>query len=238
MVPLLATLALLAQSHGRTALHEAAAACQLDTVRRLVAGGADRLARDDDGATPALLARHCRENDPELASRLMELLFPPAAPESQVLSIHYAAAHRQTSVVEMFLKLGVSVDTPGPEGNRPLDIACLNGDLATTTLLLDHGANPNLLNKAGATPLHDAALNGNPEVIAALLKHGAEIDAVDTDTQSTPLHYAASMDRLDAVKTLVAHRANRQLKNSEGLNARQIAARNSFADVADFLAIP
>jgi hypothetical protein len=154
------------------------------------------------------------------------------------MSMHYAAAHRQTSVVEMFLKLGMNADTPGSQGNRALDLACRNGDVATAALLLDHGANPNLRDKSGTTPLHDAALNGNREVIEILLKHGAEIDALDADDKSTPLDYAASMDRADAVKALIARGANTKLRNAAGLTARDIALKNNFTDVADFLSSP
>jgi uncharacterized protein len=236
---LIAALALLAQSGTRTPLHEAAAACRLDAVKQLLAGGADRLARDENGATPLMLAGKCREKDPQSAALLLAMLSTPIElQENQPISIQYAAAHRQTSVVEMFLKLGIEPDAQGSEGNRALDLACLNGDSATAKALLDHGANPKLRNKAGATPLHDAALAGNAAVLELLIDHGAEVDALDADDRATPLHYAASLDRFDAVKTLVAHGAQRALKNAQGQTARQIATKNDFTDVAEFLAQP
>jgi hypothetical protein len=221
--------------NGRTALHEAADACRIEAVRLLIANGWDRLAPDNNGVTPAMLLRHCQED----ARVLLTPLTVPAIPrEDSPMSMHYAAAHRQTSVVEMFLKLGMNADTPGSQGNRALDLACRNGDVATAALLLDHGANPNLRDKSGTTPLHDAALNGNREVIEILLKHGAEIDALDADDKSTPLDYAASMDRADAVKALIARGANTKLRNAAGLTARDIALKNNFTDVADFLSSP
>jgi ankyrin repeat protein len=150
-------------------------------------------------------------------------------------SLQYAAAHKQTNVVAMLLALGRDVNELGAEGNRALDISCLNGDAATAKLLLDHGANPNLRNQAGSTPLHDAALKGTREVIELLLAHGAEINARDRESGSTPLHFAASFGRLEAVKALVAHGADTESKSVKGSTALQLATENGFSAVVTYL---
>jgi ankyrin repeat protein len=150
-------------------------------------------------------------------------------------SLQYAAAHRQTNVVAMLVAMGRDVNELGAEGNRALDISCLNGDAATARFLLEHGANPNLRNKAGSTPLHDAALKGTREVIELLLGHAAEINARDREDGATPLHFAASFGRLDAVKALVEHGADTGLKTGKDSTALQLAAENGFTDVVAFL---
>jgi ankyrin repeat protein len=155
--------------------------------------------------------------------------------EKEPWSLQYAAAHHQLNTISMLITLGVDVNAQGSNGNRALDISCLNGDAATTRVLLEHGANPNLRNQDGSTPLHDAALKGNRELIELLLMHGAGINAVDSESASTPLHLAASFGRLDAVKALVEHGADPSLKNREGLTALALAAKNNFADVVRFL---
>ncbi len=222
--------------HNRTALHEAAANCQLPATEILLRGGWDTQARDDQGRLPAMLTSGCPDN---IKNALLVILRPPVR-EEDPWSLQYATAHHQTSVVSMLLVMGVDANALGSNGNRALDISCLNGDAAGARLLLEHGANPNLPNKVGSTPLHDAALSGNhsegtKDLIEVLLKHGANINAVDSDTTSTPLHYAASFDRLEAVKTLVRHGADISLKNSMGFTAFQLAARNDFADICEFL---
>jgi len=159
----------------------------------------------------------------------------PRTLETYPWSLQYAATHHQLSVISMLIKMGVDVNAQGSEGNRALDVACLQGDAATSRLLLDHGADPNLRNKSGSTPLHDAALNGNKEVIELLLAHKASINEIASADGSTPLQYAASMDRLEAAQTLVQHGADVMLKNAKGLTAIQLAEKNNFADISEFL---
>lgn len=219
--------------HYRTALHEAATNCQLEAAKLLVENGWDRLARDEQGKTPLMLASRCPNN--LQTAFLGTLTVPPQIREKDPWSLQHAAAYRQTSVVSMLLKLGVDVNAPGSDGNRALEISCLNGDAATAKVLLEHGANPNLRSKGGFTPLHNAALRGNQEVIELLVTHGADINAVDTESTSTPLHYAASFNRMNAVKALVEHGADTNLRTKEGFTALQLAMTNGFAEVAAFL---
>ena len=163
------------------------------------------------------------------------LVFQSPAMTDQPWSLPYAAAHGQTSVVSMLLKLKVDANQVGVKGDRPLDISCLKGDAATTRVLLEFGANPNLRNQAGATPLHDAALNGNREVVELLLMKGADANAVAREDGSTPLHYAASFGRLEAVALLVKYGADVTRKNAAGVTAVQLADRNNHTEISKFL---
>lgn len=179
-------------------------------------------------------ACHAQSNDLADPARTSH----PAKPgirEEDPWSIQYAARHHQRSVISMLIGMRVDLNAQGSDGNRALDIACLQGDAPITRLLLEHGADPNLRNKTGSTPLHDAALNGNKEVIDLLLAHKANMNAIADADGSTPLHYAASMGRLEAVKTLVDHGADVTLKNAKGLTAIQLAEKNGFTDISQFL---
>jgi ankyrin repeat protein len=219
--------------HYRTALHEAAANCQLEAAKLLVENGWDRQARDDQGKTPLMLASRCPGN--VQAAFVGTLNVAMRVTEKDPWSLQHAAANRQTNVVAILAKMGADVNAPGSEGNRALNISCLKGDAATAKVLLENGANPNLRGEDGITPLHDAALSGNPEVIELLLAHGAEINSVDSESASTPLHYAASFNRLNAVKALVEHGADTNIRTKAGFTALQLAATNNFAEVAAFL---
>jgi ankyrin repeat protein len=212
----------LRDANGRTALHEAVANCHLEAAQILVDAGWSRTLPDGQNRTPVALASQC----PRLA---------PPVQESAPWSLQYAAGHHQTSVVSVLLSMRADANAVGSDGNRALDISCLQGDAEVTRLLLEHGADPRLRNKGGGTPLHDAALKGNKEVIEILMAHGADVNAVDSQSRSTPLHYAAEFDRLDAVMALVAHGADVSLKNADALTALEEARKNHFDDVSRFL---
>jgi len=227
----------LRDAHGRTALHEAAANCQMDAFRFLVQAGWDFSVRDDQGTPPMTLAVQCLDRNAKVTSPRSSAASNSAIPGSESLpwSLQYATAHKQDGLISMLLNMGTNVNAVGSDGNRALDIACLKGDAASARILLEHGANPNLRNKAGSTPLHDAALSGNKEVVEMLLARGADVSAQDPESKSTPLHYAASFGRLEAVKTLVEHGADVSAKDSKGQTALQLAINNNQGEVTAFL---
>jgi serine/threonine-protein phosphatase 6 regulatory ankyrin repeat subunit A len=226
----------LRDAHGRTALHEAAANCQLEAYKLLVESGWDILATDDRGSMPMFAAK-CRDTNGKAAfpGPFAASNGPAVGSESVPWSLQYATAHKQAGVISMLLNAGANVNSVGSDGNRALDIACLKGDAASARILLEHGANPNLRNKTGSMPLHDAALSGNKELIEMLLARGADLTAQDPESNSTPLHYAASFGRLDAVRLLVEHGADVSAKNSKGQTALQLAISNQQEEVAAFL---
>jgi ankyrin repeat protein len=227
----------LRDAHGRTALHEAAANCQMEAYKLMVESGWDYLARDDQGMLPIALALKCLDTNTKAASPRPSVAstVPVAGFENAPWSLQYATAHKQVGVLSMVLNMGADANAVGSDGNRALDIACLKGDAASARILLEHGANPNLRNKTGSTPLHDAALSGNKDVIEMLLARGADVSAQDPESKSTPLHYAASFGRLEAVKTLVEHGADVSARNAKGQTALQLAISNQQAEVSAFL---
>lgn len=117
-------------------------------------------------------------------------------------------------------------------------------------LILALGANPNVHNNCECrfifdnpnnckkySILHEAAERGNPGVVEALLDFKAHVDAVEKDTQETPLMKACRIkaiyySRGDArslgnylylIRKLIDVGANLKLTNNAGKTARQIA---------------
>ena len=66
------------------------------------------------------------------------------------------------------------IDAVNANGETPVMMAALRGNLAVTRELLDRGAR---VTREGWTPLHYAASGPEPKVIALLLDRGAPIDA-------------------------------------------------------------
>jgi len=68
-------------------------------------------------------------------------------------------------------------------------------------MLLDNGADVNIVNKDNRTPLHFAAQEGHCGVMEDIVNKKANIQAKDIDGK-TPLHDAAFGGHIDAVKML------------------------------------
>lgn len=62
-------------------------------------------------------------------------------------------------------------------GNTLLMLASYNGNVETTGMLLEHGAEVDSRNDRGQTPLGGVAFKGCEEIVALLLEHDADVDA-------------------------------------------------------------
>ena len=79
-----------------------------------------------------------------------------------------------------FLSLAVSVHQ---NGYTPLHIAAKKNQMEIATVLLQYGAETNILTKQGVTPLHLASQEGHADMAALLISKGAQIN-VQTKVQT------------------------------------------------------
>ncbi len=133
---------------------------------------------------------------------------------------------------------GVLVDWPktnlnafNPQGESPLMMASLKGQLELAANMIKKGAD---VNKTGWTPLHYAASTGQVKVISLLLENHAYIDA-ESPNGSTPLMMASMYGTGDAVKLLLDEGADPLLKNQQGLTALQFAERGKRPDAIELV---
>ena len=76
------------------------------------------------------------------------------------------------------------------DGQSALQLSVSEGNANLTTLLLEHGADPNTASDRGYTPLHAAVLRCDLPTALALLGHGADPDRAN-DQGETPRDSAA-----------------------------------------------
>ncbi|CCX32295.1 Similar to Ankyrin repeat and KH domain-containing protein 1; acc. no. Q8IWZ3 [Pyronema omphalodes CBS 100304] len=81
---------------------------------------------------------------------------------------------------------------PASKDMSPLEHASDHGDVEMLRLLLEKGANMNMV-KQSWTPLHKAVEDGNRPVVEVLLEFGADIDALAYEDGMSPLMLACTM---------------------------------------------
>lgn len=133
------------------------------------------------------------------------------------------------------LKGGVDPNVKNEQGNTPLIIAASLGDVESVRNLLAYRADPNAANKDGNTALIYAARYNHPQIIYELMRPYSLVAPVDVNIQNkqgeTALYWAASRGYEEAVKRLLAANTNRDLKDKNGLTARDIAQKKGRRNI-------
>lgn len=201
-------------SQGQTALMWAAAEHHPDVVKALIESHADLKAHSKQGFTAAHFA--ARIGDLESLKLLIA-----AGVDVNILTYTEGGTNRVTN------QLGINKSV-GAIGYTPLLVAVVRGQIDVALYLLDHGADPNILD-AGYTPLHWAstqwesftanpvygfedAMSGIPnrqaklKLVRALLAHGANVNARMTKPQ--PSFAGGYLDAVGSTPFLLAASAN------------------------------
>ena len=194
----------------RTALHEAAIACQPHNLQLLLRYGADPGRQDLDGNTPLHFAtggvfpamgdiNNCRIDS---VRALLEGGADPNqvnaegnAPLHAVVSDGPIGSDTEAANINALLEAGADPNLANVEGNGPLHFAFIHtrASLNVAGALLDGGAQPDTANAGGMTPLMLAALHGGSagsygdETVALLLDVGADPNRTNPDGDA-PLH--------------------------------------------------
>jgi ankyrin repeat protein len=132
--------------------------------------------------------------------------------------IEAVADQEQAEVIASLLnrgtQVGVNLDVnlKDEDGLTPLHLAAISGQTEVVKLLLDHGAQIEVIDdQTGGTPLHFAAQRGHAHTAAALLRGGAPIEVADLNGQ-TALHLAVQKFQRETLVLL--------LKESTSVNAQ------------------
>ncbi|MFP4248170.1 MAG: ankyrin repeat domain-containing protein [Armatimonadota bacterium] len=184
---------------------------------------------------------------------------------AQLLPLQNAAAEGDLDRLRSLTNEGLPVDGIGPDGGTALQSAIRAGELETTRLLLDLGAEPSddavrmamryerwdilstLIDTggnpevraewSGRSPLELAVERGDMEMIRLLLAHGADPSAVSNEGPSAQpaLHYAAENGMREVVELLLEHGADPG-RLWMGYQPRHLAEDAGHDEVAELLA--
>ncbi len=120
--------------------------------------------------------------------------------------LYMAVNEGNRGLVEKILKSGVDVNYSRGNGWRPVNQACLNGDLPMVELLVSKGASLSMTNKGAWFPLLAAVSSGNRDLVEYLCSRPeCEVQAGSVGHNGwTPYTLAASMGRVDILQVMDA----------------------------------
>lgn len=174
-------------------------------VLQLVKQGMDVNSSDPAGNTLLILAS--REEQSKVVAELLKqrgvkLNARNSAGDSALM---LASLRGFTGIAQQLIAAGADFDHPGW---NPLLYAAFEGRTAIVSLLLEKGANPNVLAPNQTTPLMFAARNGHKDVVGLLLKAGANIDWKNDQNESAE-SWANKSRNTDIVELIQAERKAR-----------------------------
>lgn len=125
-----------------------------------------------------------------------------------------AAGNADIAKLRAWLDKGVDVNLPGFMGLTALNAAVQEGRLENVKLLLERGADPNLISMK-QLPLGLAASENKNEIVACLLEHGADFNKTSF-LKVTPLQEAMTAGNCEAMKMFIDRGADVNGKSSFG----------------------
>lgn len=114
------------------------------------------------------------------------------------------------------------------ENRAALELAALYENENAIHLLIQHGADSDIMSGNGFTPLLNAVIWGNYKIAELLLNAGADPDIPDGNKHKTPLFVAAQKGYIDIVKLLVNNfGADTSIKSNIGETPLDAAIANN-----------
>ncbi|WP_419215028.1 ankyrin repeat domain-containing protein [Wolbachia endosymbiont of Rhagoletis cingulata] len=162
---------------------------------------------------------------------------------ARLTALYEAASHSHTEAVKILMDSGAKVKGNGALKLTPLHIAVANGDKGTVEVITQNdnniGETIEKVDVFGWTPSYWAAARNDTLILEILLKKisqcGASVDIEDMLVGRTPLHIAAALGNLEAVKLLIHYRANVNYKDTWGWTPFDCAAARGNKKVINYL---
>jgi len=193
---------------GRTPFHIAVAANDIPAMQWLLDAGSDPQATWRSRTSLDLAAQ---SGSTDALQFLLKLGMEPDTTWTYETPLMTALAHDTLECARILIAAGAALNHRANLGHSPVHCAI---SPAGFQLLLDAGANINVVSEEGSWPLKYAAWEGDPALTRLLLKNGAQPDL--TSAGETALHDAVRSDSLETVTLLLDAGADPNAQDVDG----------------------
>ena len=212
---------------NQTSLHHAAGNdCCTEVYQEIISHGVDVNATAKNNVSALMIA--CEKGNKYAINVLLSAgANPNIADANSETSLHYAAGNDCcTEVLHAIISHGADVNATDKSKTTALMLACERGDKDAISVLLNAGADPNLVDADGYTCLHDLASAGcTKEVFVAVINHGADVN-VTNKNNITALMRACLEGNKDAIIMLLNAGADPNITDEDGNVCLHYAAQN------------
>ena len=118
----------------------------------------------------------------------------------------------------------LKIDTHSGNGVTALRIACARGHESIVTLLLNAGANPNIIGEGGSTPFLRSMIYSRYTIVQKLLSYGIIDIKIQDSKGHSALHHAAMLKKSGIICQLLMLGADKNLKDNDGKTAIDLCA--------------
>ena len=216
---------------SETPLHLAALTGKIDTVKTLIAEGANVNEPNSFGAGPLFEARHSKTSVQIATVLVASGAKVKARANDGDTPLHYMADDSETDVAKFLLDKGADPNAKNDEGETPLHITSKRGYAQMADVLIKNGANIEAKDQEGNTPLILASGRQfdymDTEVAKLLISKGANINAKNSDGE-TPLHVVYQEE---IASVLLKAGANPNAKSVGGSTPLHVIGKPSVAEL-------
>ena len=152
-----------------------------------------------------------------------------------VRSLAKAAARNDIKKVQELINSGVAVNSVGVGNFTPLYWALKKGSKEGFKMLLENGANPNLLWKDGGSVIHYSAAMDDLDFLSLCLRYNGDAELSDGVEGKTPIFYAVEEKRVKNIELLLARGANINALDSSQSTPLVFAAMLNQYDMVHYL---
>lgn len=175
-----------------------------------------------------LLGHACIKNNLEAVEILLSEGANPNKLSNGNSPLFMASGESDLSLMRLLLENDARPNTVAVDGSTPLHQALRGNNKDKIELLLNFGANINVVDKSGESILFLASLHGYIDLVRTIINEGkTDVNIASRQDQMTPLMAAIYLKNIEIVKVLLDAGVNIDIKNKHGQTALFLAIENN-----------